>query len=108
MPAMLLDIGLVTLYVAISSLGLVALKTAGGPMTLLFAAGLALYAIGFAVWYGMLTRLPLSVAFPIAAGSLIVATQIVGWLFLDESLPLIHLGGIALMLAGIAIVFADV
>jgi multidrug transporter EmrE-like cation transporter len=107
MPAMLLNIGLLTLYVAISSCGLLALKTASGPMTLHFAAGLILYAIGFAIWYGMLTRLPLSVAFPIAAGSLVMATQIVGWLFLDERLQVGHLGGIALILAGIAVVFAE-
>lgn len=107
MPAMLLNIGLLTLYVVISSLGLFALKTASGPLSPHFAVGLALYAVGFAIWYGMLTRLPLSVAFPIAAGSLIAATQVVGWLFLDESLRIVHLGGIALILAGIAVVFAD-
>jgi len=104
---MMLNIGLLALYVVVSSLGLFALKIASGPLSMHFAVGLALYGIGFAIWYGMLTRMPLSVAFPIAAGSLVMATQIMGYLFLDESLQLGHLGGIALILAGIAIVFAE-
>lgn len=104
---MILNIGLLALYVVVSSLGLFVLKMASGPLSTHFVVGLALYGLGFAIWYGMLTRMPLSVAFPIAAGSLVMATQIVGYLFLDERLQLGHLGGIALILAGIAIVFAE-
>jgi len=104
---MILNVGLLALYVVVSSLGLFALKIASGPLSTHFAVGLGLYGLGFAIWYGMLTRMPLSVAFPIAAGSLVMATQLVGYLFLNESLRFGHLGGIVLILAGIAIVFAE-
>ena len=106
MPAMLFNIGLFVLYAAVSSLGLFVLKTANGILNLQFVAGLALYGIGFLIWYGMLTRLPLSVVFPIAAGILVVATQFVGYLFLDERIGASHLAGIGLVLAGIVVIFA--
>lgn len=106
MSAMVLNIALFVLYAAVSSLGLFVLKTANGILNLQFLAGITLYGIGFLIWYGMLTRLPLSVVFPIAAGILVVATQFVGHLFLDERIEAGHLAGIGLVLAGIAVIFA--
>lgn len=107
MHGAILNASLLALYMTISSLGLYALKTANGAFNAGFVTGLALYGIGFLVWYGLLARMPLSVAFPLAAGSLVIATQIVGALFLGENIPFSHLGGIALILAGIAIVFIE-
>ena len=102
------SIGLLLVYVVTSTFGLWKLKSAGGVLGGDLVIGFLAYAAGFLIWYAMLLRLPLSVAFPVAAGSLIVATQIAGRLLLGESLPLAHLGGVALILAGIALVFARV
>ena len=72
-----------------------------------FILGCAAYGSVFLIWYYVLTRMPLSTAFPIAAGSLIVSVQIVGYRFLSEPLALSHLTGIALILVGIGVIFAN-
>jgi multidrug transporter EmrE-like cation transporter len=108
MHSMVLNVALLVLYVVVSSFGLYALKGANGTIGTGFFIGLAFYGAGFLIWYGLLARMPLSVAFPLAAGSLVVATQLVGALFLDERLSLAHLGGIGLIVAGIAVIFAEV
>lgn len=101
---MTFNIALFGLYVVISSFGLYKLKSASGILSPEFAIGFASYGFGFLVWYYILTRLPLSIAFPIAAGSLIVATQIVGHEFLGEKIGFVHAGGIGLILVGIALI----
>lgn len=47
-----------------------------------------------------------SIAFPISAGNLIIATQAAGHKFLNETLPIAHLAGVVLMLSGMALVFS--
>ncbi len=101
---MIFNIALFALYVAISSFGLYKLKSASGLLSLDFAIGFASYGLGFLVWFYVLTRMPLSIAFPIAAGSLIVATQFVGQAFLGERIEPVHAGGIALILVGIVLI----
>jgi multidrug transporter EmrE-like cation transporter len=49
--------------------------------------------------------LPLSVAFPLAAGALIVGTQLVGHMLLGEALGARHLFGVLLIVVGLAVVF---
>ncbi len=105
---MIVNIGLFTLYVAVSSFGLYKLKSASGLLSSDFLLGFTCYGIGFLIWYSVLTRLPLSVVFPIAAGSLVVATQIVGYMFLDEAIHIVHASGIALILTGIVLIFVRV
>ena len=104
---MIANIGLFSLYVLVSSFGLFKLKAANGTFGVEFLVGLTSYGFGFLVWYYVLTRMPLSVAFPVAAGGLVVATQVVGYMFLDEGIQLMHVGGIALILLGIAFIFAN-
>ncbi|MDF1754660.1 MAG: hypothetical protein P1U89_17885 [Verrucomicrobiales bacterium] len=67
-------------------------------------SGASLYGIGFLMWYWILTRVPLSIAFPIAAGGLAVGTQIAGHFVLKESLTYTHLVGVLLIVAGISFV----
>ncbi len=105
---MIVNIGLFTLYVLVSSFGLFKLKSASGLLSADFIVGFAFYGAGFLIWYSVLTRLPLSVVFPIAAGSLVVATQIVGYVFLGEAIRVVHTGGIALILAGIVLIFVRI
>ncbi|MBN9506207.1 MAG: hypothetical protein J0I69_09280 [Altererythrobacter sp.] len=67
--------------------------------------GVGLYVVGFVIWLGMILRImPLSQAFPIAAGSLVVGTQVAGWLVLKERLTLPHLAGAVLIMAGVALI----
>jgi multidrug transporter EmrE-like cation transporter len=106
MNGMVINASLLVLYVIVSSLGLYNLKGANGTIGIGFFIGLAFYGLGFLIWYGFLARMPLSVAFPLAAGSLVIATQFVGAIFLGESLSLAHLGGVGLIVAGIAVAFA--
>lgn len=105
---MIVNIGLFTLYVVVSSFGLFKLKSASGFLSPDFLLGFTFYGIGFLIWYSVLTRLPLSVVFPIAAGSLVIATQVVGYLFLGETIRLVHASGIALILTGIVLIFVRV
>ena len=104
---MIANIGLFTLYVLVSSFGLFKLKSASGTFGVEFFVGFACYGLGFLVWYYVLTRLPLSIAFPVAAGGLVAATQVVGFLFLNETMHFIHVSGISLILLGILLVFIN-
>jgi multidrug transporter EmrE-like cation transporter len=92
-------------YVLASAAGLVLIKQAGEIRSWRFAAGFLLYGAGFLVWLWILRRLPLSVAFPTAAGALIAATVLGGYLFLGERLLIAQAVGIALILVGIVLVF---
>jgi multidrug transporter EmrE-like cation transporter len=63
------------------------------------------YGAGFALWLVILKLYPLSLAFPIAAGSLIVASQFIGIYLLNESLRLTNILGIFLIIAGMFLVY---
>jgi len=93
-------------YVLASTAGLVLIKRADALVSWRFAAGFVLYGAGFLVWLWLLRRLPLSVAFPTAAGTLIAATILGGYLFLGERLAVVQVVGIVFILAGIVLVFS--
>ena len=108
-------IALVAAYVATSSTGLILLKgslsniRAGRGMALtlsedavLLAAGLLLYLLSFGLWVGVLARMPLSTAFPLAIGLTMAFTTTGAALFLDERLGLLKLAGVLLVFAGCA------
>lgn len=101
----LLNVSIIVLYAIISSFGLYKMKVAASPLSFDAVAGFACYAAGFLIWLIILRMLPLSVAFPSAAGVLVISTQIVGVYFLNEQLGVTHLTGIALILAGIGVMF---
>jgi len=97
--------GLLLTYTIISVLGMVLIKAADATFSVKSAIGFALYAGGFLLWIGVILRLmPLSQAFPLAAGMLLLGTQFAGWLALGEKLSPIHLGGVALILIGVVLV----
>jgi drug/metabolite transporter (DMT)-like permease len=63
--------------------------------------GLAAYGVSAALWLGVLSRTPLSVAYPLV--SLGVATvAAMSWLLLGEPLSPRQLGGLLLILIGVA------
>jgi multidrug transporter EmrE-like cation transporter len=99
------DLALLVTYVVVSVIGLHLLKTSAGMVVSMpFLLGLGCYGTGFAL-YLILTKLPLSVAFPLAAGALIVGTQLVGHMLLGEALGARHLFGVVLIVIGLAVVF---
>jgi multidrug transporter EmrE-like cation transporter len=52
----------------------------------------------------ILRHLPLSFAFPVAAGALVVGTMLTGFVFLGESIPYLHLIGAGVIISGIFII----
>jgi multidrug transporter EmrE-like cation transporter len=104
--AYLINLGLLLIYVAASLAGLTMIKAGSGIMDLRMISGLVLYGVGFALWLLMLSRTPLSWAFPLAAGSLIVGTQVSGWLFLAEKMSFSHLLGVGFIVAGVILIAA--
>jgi multidrug transporter EmrE-like cation transporter len=93
------------LYAAISASGLYLIKDAPTLMSSRALIGGLLYGGGFCIWIAMLRVFPLSVAFPVAAGSLIVATHVIARFYLAESVSLPQTFGIGMIIAGIFLVF---
>jgi multidrug transporter EmrE-like cation transporter len=93
-------------YTALSLFGLFRLKTSRPGLNAGFAVGFAAYALGFLLWLRILKLLPLSVAFPMAAGALMLGTQLVGAVRLGEPLTLAKGIGVALILGGIILLRA--
>jgi multidrug transporter EmrE-like cation transporter len=101
----LINVILLVIYVTVSVGGLTLIKLGQGWYDRISWLGFVLYASGFALWILFLMRVPLSRAFPLAAGCLIVATQFAGWYILKEELNGMGLLGVAIMLLAIAIIF---
>lgn len=65
--------------------------------------GLALYGIGAVLWLVVLSRVPLSMAYPLVSlGFVFVA--LLSWGVLGEALPLMRIAGISLIFAGVVLV----
>lgn len=76
------------------------ITTATSPLVI---AGLGLYGIGAMLWLVVLSRVPLSMAYPLVSlGFVFVA--LLSWMFLGETLPAARTIGIGLILAGVALV----
>jgi multidrug transporter EmrE-like cation transporter len=102
---MLLKSCLFLLYVAISCVGLYKLKVSRSLLDADFVVGTLFYGASFVMWLLILRFNPLSYAFPIASGSLIIATQFIGVYLLDESIGFTNLLGIFLIISGIILVY---
>jgi drug/metabolite transporter (DMT)-like permease len=66
-------------------------------------AGLAMYGLGAVVWLGVLTRAPLSLAYPCVGLSFII-TAAMGYLVFNEVISPSRIAGIALVVAGVVLV----
>jgi len=99
-------VGLIYLvYASTSSYGLYKLKVSERLFDSHFFIGFFLYGTGFLIWLYILKLNPLSLAFPIASGALIVATQLVGVLLLEEKFTIIQSVGVTIIIIGIVITF---
>jgi multidrug transporter EmrE-like cation transporter len=100
----LVSYAILAFYVVISVLGLTLLKLADRAVSLTSFAGAFLYVAGAAIWLFVILRaLPLSFAFPIAAGALIAGSQLSGWAILSEPLSRTHIIGVAVIFLGIVL-----
>jgi multidrug transporter EmrE-like cation transporter len=90
-------------YAMISAFGLYKLKATSDWVSIDFFVGLLFYGFGFLMWIYILRIFPLSIAFPIAAGSLVVATQLISYLLLKEPFSQLNILGIILIVIGIGI-----
>ena len=100
----LAKLAMLLVYVALSTYGLYQLKSAS-PLSVMFLIGFGCYGTGFLLWMVLLKALPLSVAFPTAAGGLIIATQLTGYFFLGETLRANQWWGLALMFAALGFIY---
>lgn len=90
-------------YALISVIGLYWLKSASAVWTVRFISGAFFYVLGAGLWLVILRMYPLSIAFPVASGALMIGTTMVGYLLLKENISWIHLFGIAMISSGISI-----
>lgn len=90
-------------YALMSCIGLYLLKSATNWWTFKFISGAFFYILGAAVWLVILKIYPLSIAFPIASGVLMIGTTVVGYVFLKENISWLHLLGLMLISSGISV-----
>lgn len=99
---------LFSVYVTFSLFGLYKLKLAQPGLNPDYLLGFAAYGSGFVLWLFVLKLYDLSVAFPMAAGSLIVGTQLIGILLLGEDYNAPKVFSVVLILSGLAVLtYAD-
>lgn len=104
-------------YVVLGVVGLVLLRanlaTAGtlvrsGELTrapvLLALLGALSYGASFLLWLVVLSRVPLSVAYPVAVGVTIAFSTLFAWLLLHEPMSLRLLLGLVMIVAGVTLV----
>jgi multidrug transporter EmrE-like cation transporter len=70
----------------------------------LASLGIAFYVASFLLWLIVLSRNPVSIAYPVAIGLTLVFVALGAKLFLGEVLSPVRLGGMVLILAGIVLV----
>lgn len=114
---------MVALYVAYtlsSVIGLIAIKHAFPGFLAARAAGAiawgsliqlgigsALYVGSFILWMVILSKTPLTVAYPIAIGLTVCFSTLAAVLLLQESVGIEKLGGIGLIILGIVLIFKN-
>ncbi len=99
--------GLLAAYALASVAGMSLLKSAESVLSFRCVFGFALYMASFLVWIGLILRMmPLSQAFPLAAGALMIGTQLAGWLLLKEKIGFQQISGVSLIMAGVFLVNA--
>ena len=95
------------IYIAASCGGLYLVKAAPTWKSPEFFFGFGLYGAGAILWMVILRLLPLSLAFPVAAGSLVIGTMLTGVFFLSEQVSPGHLLGAFLVIAGITLMVSS-
>ncbi len=108
---------LLLLHGALGSLGLALMKLHLAPArssvlngalmdnsVMFAAAGIGLYVASFLLWLTIVTKMPLSYAYPMSVGITLLATSLLAIFFLAESISLFRIVGMAVILFGVVIV----
>jgi multidrug transporter EmrE-like cation transporter len=104
-----ISILVVLVYTCVSVIGLSLLKQAQDVLSWRFFFGALFYGAGFLIWVLVILRLtPFSIGFPIAAGALILGTQLAGYLVFRESITFLHGLGVMFIVIGITFVSWEV
>ena len=93
-------------YISVSLLGLFQLKSAEVGVNFQYLAGMLLYIASFFLWMVVIRWYPLSIAFPLAAGTIIVGTQVLGALLLSERFDVVSLVAVSFILVGLILLAA--
>ena len=96
-----MKIAIFILYLVCTLYGLYALKTYNFGMNWEYILGFITYLLGFVIWLVVLKLYPLSLAFPVAAGALIVGTQLIGYFALGDKFDWIKMSGVLFIVLGI-------
>ncbi len=104
-------------YVACTSAGLLLFKAGWPRLAQAFAEhaplwrpaaipalGACLYVTSFLLWLAIVTRLPLTIAYPIAIGLSLLAVTAGAVAWLGESMTLARVSGTLLILAGVVLI----
>ena len=100
----LLSVGLFVIYIITSCFGLYLIKASESWRSSSFVFGFGFYAAGALLWMAILRLMPLSFAFPIASGALVVGTMLTGAFFLNETVTTWQTAGALMIITGIAII----
>jgi multidrug transporter EmrE-like cation transporter len=106
-----LSLFLILLTVVLNTCAQILLKFGAGKsiFNIYLLGGIVTYAISTIVYILVLSKLQLSVTYPVVIGLTVAATTCLGAVILKEQVPFIHWLGIGLMLSGIsAIVFGKI
>ena len=103
--------GQLALKVGMTQIGRVSAEALAQPVSMIVRmgsspfviGGLGLYGLGAVAWMTVLSRVPLSLAYPIMALSY-AFTPVLAWLFLGESITSLRWVGIAIIGIGVFVV----
>lgn len=91
-------------YAVVSSYGLYRLKLSEMVFGVDLIVGFFFYGAGFFIWLVMLKLNPLASVFPVAAGLLIIVTQLVGFFLLKEDITTVKIIGAIIIIIGIILI----
>lgn len=97
-------ISLILVTVALNTIAQTLFKVGAGQnfLNLYLLGGILTYGLSTVFYILVLSKLNLSVTYPVVIGLTVVATTCLGATVLKEQVPLIHWLGIGLMLSGIS------
>lgn len=103
--------GQLTLKIGMTQVGRIGANAFEAPLqmvarvltTPMVIGGLALYVVGAAVWLAVLSRVPLSLAYPVLALSYVI-TPVVAWMVLGETVPAARWIGLGTICLGVILV----
>lgn len=98
-----IKIALFAAYAIISCYGLYLLKAAQSWLSPSFIIGGVLYGLGACVWMLILRTFPISIAFPIASGALMLGTSAIGIFIFKESFDIKSAMGMVFLISGIVL-----